>query len=350
MTEVLQEKVVSALPDPLTASTHYYVRVGIGFDHYLSDSTGSVAHKLNAGVSLTQATLTHASGVINMDVSAADRFEFEADVYVVGNIQLHASKSTAGSGEIVLPGIPQENDLVLIAVTGGPTAAIDTDYTLIHRYNYSNPDTYLAYRKLGASPDTTVTTHSIDAAAIAVFRGVDPVTPFDVPSLQIGGGTTGPNPPSVTTVTDGALLVASIAELNDITGGSMAGFTLIEELHAGSEFVAMLSRKIDVASTYDPPAWSIVGLPIWWAASTVLRPAAGSGENNYTLNLLNKPTGSPKSIRVYLETKTDTGSWDMTDVDEWIGATPAFDSVGVHVIDLEVQDTRTVGEYLGVAA
>jgi hypothetical protein len=41
------DKVVSALPGTLTANTMYAVRVGAGFDFYLSDSTGSVAHKVN---------------------------------------------------------------------------------------------------------------------------------------------------------------------------------------------------------------------------------------------------------------------------------------------------------------
>lgn len=42
------DKVVSVLPTPLTANTVYAVRVGAGFDLYISDSTGSVAHRINA--------------------------------------------------------------------------------------------------------------------------------------------------------------------------------------------------------------------------------------------------------------------------------------------------------------
>lgn len=40
-------KVVSSLPSPLEANTIYIVRVGTGFDFYVSDSTGSIAHKIN---------------------------------------------------------------------------------------------------------------------------------------------------------------------------------------------------------------------------------------------------------------------------------------------------------------
>lgn len=42
-------KVVAALPSPLSANTFYSVRVGEGFDMYLTDTTGSVAFKLNGG-------------------------------------------------------------------------------------------------------------------------------------------------------------------------------------------------------------------------------------------------------------------------------------------------------------
>ena len=40
---------VAALPSPLSANTFYSVRVGEGFDMYLTDTTGSMAFKLNGG-------------------------------------------------------------------------------------------------------------------------------------------------------------------------------------------------------------------------------------------------------------------------------------------------------------
>ncbi len=42
------EKVVASLPAVLTPDTLYCVRSGSGFDLFLSDSTGSIAHKINA--------------------------------------------------------------------------------------------------------------------------------------------------------------------------------------------------------------------------------------------------------------------------------------------------------------
>lgn len=41
------QKVVSALPGTLDPDTIYLVRVGEGFDLYCSDTTGTLAHKVN---------------------------------------------------------------------------------------------------------------------------------------------------------------------------------------------------------------------------------------------------------------------------------------------------------------
>lgn len=40
-------KVVATLPDQLEANALYFVRVGAGFDLFVTDNTGQIAHKLN---------------------------------------------------------------------------------------------------------------------------------------------------------------------------------------------------------------------------------------------------------------------------------------------------------------
>ncbi len=47
MATIKHKKEVSVLPAQIEADTLYFVRVGTGFDLYLSDMTGSVAHKVN---------------------------------------------------------------------------------------------------------------------------------------------------------------------------------------------------------------------------------------------------------------------------------------------------------------
>lgn len=58
MANLIAHKVVAALPDPLEPDALYAVRVGAGFDLYVSDATGAIAHRLNGTgpeIVLTQA-------------------------------------------------------------------------------------------------------------------------------------------------------------------------------------------------------------------------------------------------------------------------------------------------------
>lgn len=55
-------KTVSALPSTLQANTFYPVRVGQGYDLYLTDTTGNVAYKPNVSVSQITDTLPIAQG------------------------------------------------------------------------------------------------------------------------------------------------------------------------------------------------------------------------------------------------------------------------------------------------
>ncbi len=76
MAVVRFEKVVSALPGTLTPNTLYMVRVGDGFDVYVSDSTGAVAHALNSGggggAAETLGTITGQT----LDLSSGNVFDY----------------------------------------------------------------------------------------------------------------------------------------------------------------------------------------------------------------------------------------------------------------------------------
>ena len=46
-------KVIAALPESLEANTAYAVRVGAGFDLYITDNTGLISYKLNTAAGET---------------------------------------------------------------------------------------------------------------------------------------------------------------------------------------------------------------------------------------------------------------------------------------------------------
>lgn len=66
------EKVVGRLPEPITASTLYFVRVGLGLDIYVSDSDGAVAHKVNVDQNQVLLTKLNDLYVSDLDVTEDD--------------------------------------------------------------------------------------------------------------------------------------------------------------------------------------------------------------------------------------------------------------------------------------
>lgn len=93
MSLFLAEKVISSVPEILSPDTVYFVRVGVGFDLYVSDSTGSVAHKLNSNGS---------SAVVVVD----DFFETDNLTPISGNVLLNDGGASTvlfinGSGGLV---------------------------------------------------------------------------------------------------------------------------------------------------------------------------------------------------------------------------------------------------------
>lgn len=93
MSLFLAEKVISTVPENITPDTVYFVRVGVGFDLYVSDSTGTVAHKLNVSSQ-------------NTNVAIDDFFSTDNLTQIAGNVLLNDNGATTvlfvnGSAELV---------------------------------------------------------------------------------------------------------------------------------------------------------------------------------------------------------------------------------------------------------
>lgn len=131
--------------------------------------------------------------------------------------------TTSSSGRTyTLPSGLQEGDLVIAACATDD--ALSTGYsagwTSLH-YETAFPNTRYIYKFMTSTPDTTVSfsnqLNSNRTAFIAMaYRGVDAITPFDVTTLtgNSGGAQDSPICPTITTVTDGALVVC-IGGLDD---------------------------------------------------------------------------------------------------------------------------------------
>jgi hypothetical protein len=112
---------------------------------------------------------------------------------------------------ITLPIGMRQNDIVVVcSMSDDTTQNLPTGYTN-GQNGVSNTVNYRwSYKQMGATPDTTVTGLSGTSVHIAmVFRNINTTTILDVASPAIATNTTGmPNSPSITTVTNNAIVIA----------------------------------------------------------------------------------------------------------------------------------------------
>lgn len=205
--------------------------------------------------------------------------------------------SAAAAGDIVIAvfGTGTTVDRTL-AINDGTT-----EYTLIGSELYSN-DTFdtslrVAYKIMGATPDTTVTfgpTGSDEdggAMAVHVWRGIDTATPLDVTAVTATGiNTYLPNAGSITPVTAGAIVIVAGAggREKDLTGtyaaSDLSNFIQNQQTTANGAVIAGVGSFAWTSGAFDPAAWTGSGdtTSFSWAAITLaLRPGAAATNSNF---------------------------------------------------------------------
>lgn len=313
------------------------------------------------GGGLAAQALTHSAGTITWDVSAGRWGDFEADVFLPSEVSLFATST--GTISAPLPAGLQQNDFVLV-FTGG-TASDDADvaesgWTQIDRIFVGNgaEKAQIHYKRMGATPDSGSINHSAHADAdvsyttnIAVFRGVDPATAFDAAYVEgADANGTSSEPGAITTVTENALVLPFLFKKDTQAVTLPAGYAEAFSQSPGASYAIgahLAQKQIAAAGLEDPGVFSWAGSEDHASGILALRPQNGSGERDYTLAFANLPALLTPLVGVF-EIKTDTGTWDFSAVDEWVGgAAPTMDSVGKHLIRFYASASRVVGEYVG---
>lgn len=190
---------------------------------------------------------------------------------------------------ISLPAGMAQNDIVL--VTGGHAntnpsnaAAVSTGgYTqLLEEHHLNACGMVAAYKRMGASPDTSVTcvgganASSAVAYTVMVFRGVDTSTAIDATTTSANGGSSQPNSPSITTVSDGAAVISAFVQRYDGAITAPTGYgdavtvarTDTDKCCAGSAW-----KAVATAGAENPPQWTASSFLFWIAFSIALKPA-----------------------------------------------------------------------------
>jgi len=164
-----------------------------------------------------------------------------------------------------------EGDYVHLCVASDNSLYTDggiatTGYNMMWRPNISAPGLYFAFKKMGATPDTSVDITKIAAKRQAiimnVFRGADPDDFTDGSWGQANfGATTRINPPSVTSEFDNAWnFVLGFLDDDNSSSGAPTGFTNYAEITAGAAAnvscsIFTATRLQTTAGAYDPPAF-----------------------------------------------------------------------------------------------
>ncbi len=187
---------------------------------------------------------------------------------------------------------PAQNDFVLVILGASTTA--DTDYgtsssgwteaaDLFANASSSDANLALFYKRMGATPDTSITvtasTATFTQALVYVLRNVDKTTAIDIAqTTATATGSANPNPPAISPATYGAAVISIGVGAGS---GSVAAFTssdLSNFVAAGGGFARIGCGAIYNWSggAVDPAAFGggqTAGGISWAAVTLSLRPA-----------------------------------------------------------------------------
>jgi len=228
--------------------------------------------------------------------------------FVGASAQDAQTDATAATFEVTLnPTLPtlQENDLIIIFVvvnaSANPSITTPTGYTeraSISNSNWQSSDDCLAktFYKIATSSESnpSITCSGLSAevtanAQIAVYRGVDTVSPFDITS-PVTSSTTGPGgavqtftPTGITTLRANAWAISAVAtpddnalnysnqqSFNDRMSGANYDHTIGKDMSVG-----WADKEIASPGAVTMPTWnqSVNNNDNWSAISDALRPA-----------------------------------------------------------------------------
>ena len=200
-------------------------------------------------------------------------FSVPPSIYVYTS--LIATFGTGDTQTISLPAGIEEGDVLFLVGGNGDNStasfgtAIASGWTEVFRQSYTTEKqtAIVAYKVMGATPDTTITVSDFVTAAsaeghfiIAVVRGADTTTPLDVtPQIARIQEEQLINPLPITASTSGCLfLCGATVDENTETYGAPTGFILVGNAikNGGTKGTTTMAQRRDTATTVDPGTFS----------------------------------------------------------------------------------------------
>lgn len=195
-----------------------------------------------------------------------------------------AETSDTGDGTTIdLTGIPMQPGDIVLVISGDDSGApgTATGYTSLASIS-STGDVNVMYKIMPDPVDSSVTgltNGGSDFGHLAiVFRGVDQTTPIDATTTTATNTAGDPDPAAITTVTNGAMVVALAFLDDDLVTESTAPSGYIRAAEnifgsggAGGTLMAFY-KTVATAGSENPGTIVTSGDDWWWAATVALRP------------------------------------------------------------------------------
>jgi len=198
------------------------------------------------------------------------------NIITEATLEMVGSGTTSTGTSITLPSGLQQNDLVFVASIRGGTEMpnIPSGYTEGQSGDVNGVQYQWSYKRMGSTPDSTVTGLTGTAHVAFAFRGVDPDTIFDVTTPTAVSGTIGmPDVPGISgSTTVSGCVIVGIGFLDDdaITPTASKG-TLIAYANNTNTIMAAYLTQAMAGMIYSTPEFSGSGSDDWVACAFVLR-------------------------------------------------------------------------------
>jgi hypothetical protein len=196
-----------------------------------------------------------------------------------------ASNINGNDATLTLPSGMAQNDVVVVVGghghSGNAAGVTTSGYTELLDTGGGQCKLSVSWKRMGASPDTTALCQgsgdSDDATCYValVFRGVSTTSAIDA-SLTSTTGTGSPNSPSITTVTNGAIVISCFVQaVDDYTVLAPTGYSVQKDvarndtspITAGAAYKAIMP-----AGAENPGPWTASSSDNYVAATMALTP------------------------------------------------------------------------------
>ena len=180
-----------------------------------------------------------------------------------------------------------QNDVVIAAVCCDGNIEAPDGFTsagwstLFGLDSSSSPGAHVIWKRMGATPDTSLAATISDPGGVCIkaFRGVHTTTAIDVTSTTASSGSGMPNPPTIYPVTDDcAIVIVGLLDDDNITATGPTNYTTDflsanGSSLAGAATTMMGHRILSGSAAEDPGVFGGGGTDAWRAVTIALRPA-----------------------------------------------------------------------------